>query len=82
MVSPSPSLPPLTVPRRYNFNDSSVHEVAAEEAVSSKAYVLFYKRRSAPPSLSPLLSDLSLTCAREGSLKWAGAVPLPEPLTG
>lgn len=29
----------------YHFNDSSVQEVAAESAVNSSAYVLFYKRR-------------------------------------
>ena len=30
---------------RYRFNDSSVEEICAEDAVSPKAYVLFYKRR-------------------------------------
>mmetsp|Transcript_22307 Transcript_22307/g.32479 ORF Transcript_22307/g.32479 Transcript_22307/m.32479 type:complete len:1180 (+) Transcript_22307:45-3584(+) len=29
----------------YRFNDSSVEEICAEDAVSPKAYVLFYKRR-------------------------------------
>ena len=32
----------------YEFNDSSVHEISADELVTSQAYVLFYKRRNAP----------------------------------
>jgi hypothetical protein len=81
---PSPLLRWLTL-GRYNFNDSSVHEVAAEEAVSSKAYVLFYKRRSALPLGLPAPVSAhppSSSSLREGSLKWAGAIPLTEPLDG
>ncbi len=32
----------------YDFNDSSVHEISADNLVTSQAYVLFYKRRNAP----------------------------------
>ena len=30
---------------RYDFNDSYVRETAAQDSISPKAYVLFYKRR-------------------------------------
>lgn len=30
----------------YQFNDSSVYEVASEQCKTNKAYVLFYKRRT------------------------------------